>query len=138
MRQKIFSGLALFAAFVALAVSLGAYVYSNRNNLPNEKAYLFQLIGVSVIVLICILNFVSSLKEEPETEEEPQDSRCQPDAEQQEKKEEKKKEEKKFSSTKEKKPAGKSSKKGSKKKTDKRYTKKTSKKSANKRRKKRK
>ena len=133
MRQKIFSGVALFAAFVALAVSLGAYVYSNRNDLPNEKAYLFQLIGVSVIVLICILNFVSSFKEEPETEEEPQDSRCQPDAEQQEKKEEKK-----SSSTKEKKPAGKSSKKGSKKKPYKHYTRKTSKKSANKRRKKRK
>ena len=70
MKQKILSGVALFAALIAFVVSLGALINSVRHGLPNTKVYIIQIIGVSVIFLICVINFIASFHTNEEQEDE--------------------------------------------------------------------
>lgn len=69
--------MSLLVSLVAFAVTIGLLNYSVTNDLPNQKLYTLQLITVSIVVLICSINYafaVSMSKEQALTEDETEDN----------------------------------------------------------------
>ncbi len=69
MKQKIISLVALIVSSCAFIASLALLIYGKVKALPNTGAFVFQLIAIALILLLCIGNFIftcHSLKENEE------------------------------------------------------------------------
>ncbi|MBE6824506.1 MAG: hypothetical protein E7513_04090 [Ruminococcaceae bacterium] len=58
MKHKIIALVALIVSICALIVSVAVLVFNASNDLPNIGAFVFQVVAISLIVLLCISNFV--------------------------------------------------------------------------------
>lgn len=72
MKQKILSLVALIVAFCAFCACVALLINGIVKDLPDVGAYVFQLIATTLILLLCIGNFLYvmySLKGEKNTDE---------------------------------------------------------------------